>query len=319
MPAHRIRIAALAAVFASALLAGGLAAAPAGASHAADLFFSEYVEGTSNNKALEIYNGTGSPIDLAAGGYNVQMFFNGSASPGLTINLVGTVPDGGVFVLSHASASPAILAVAQQTSGAGWFNGDDAVVLRKGGQTLDVIGQIGLDPGSQWGSGLSSTADNTLWRKPTVTAGDPDGADPFDPSIEWEGFNTNTFDGLGMPPCTDETAPSLSVAISPETLWPPNHKYVAVEATVAVSDAGDPNTAATLLSVDSDEPDNALGDADGNTTGDVVVVDDDSFRLRAERDETAAGRTYTATYGATDACGNFAVESATVSVPITRK
>ena len=41
---------------------------------------SEYIEGSSNNKALEIYNGTGAAIDLAAGGYNIQMFFNGSAS-----------------------------------------------------------------------------------------------------------------------------------------------------------------------------------------------------------------------------------------------
>ena len=45
-----------------------------------ELFFSEYVEGSSNNKALEIYNGTGAAVDLAAGGYNVQMFFNGSAT-----------------------------------------------------------------------------------------------------------------------------------------------------------------------------------------------------------------------------------------------
>src|SRR5262245_13246512 len=53
----------------------------------AELFISEYIEGSSNNKALEIYNGTGAAIDLAAQGYNVQMYFNGSASAGLTINL----------------------------------------------------------------------------------------------------------------------------------------------------------------------------------------------------------------------------------------
>ncbi len=70
---------------------------------ATELFFSEYIEGSSNNKALEIYNGTGAAIDLAAGGYNVQMYFNGSASAGLTINLTGTVADGDVFVLAHSS------------------------------------------------------------------------------------------------------------------------------------------------------------------------------------------------------------------------
>src|SRR5262245_26382231 len=126
-----------------------------------ELFFSEYIEGSSNNKALEIYNGTGSAIDLALGQYNVQMFFNGSAAAGLTINLSGTVAAGDVFVLAQSSASATILAQADQTNGAGWFNGDDAVVLRKGTTVIDVIGQVGVDPGTEWGTGLASTADNT--------------------------------------------------------------------------------------------------------------------------------------------------------------
>ena len=99
---------------------------------AADLFISEYIEGSSNNKAIEIYNGTGAAVDLLAAGYNVQMYFNGSASAGLTINLTGVVANGDVFVLAQSSASAIILAQADQTNGAGWFNGDDAVVLRKG-------------------------------------------------------------------------------------------------------------------------------------------------------------------------------------------
>ena len=165
--------------------------------HSTELFFSEYVEGTSNNKALEVYNGTGSSVDLGAGAYNVQMFFNGSASAGLTINLVGAVATGDVFVLAHSSANAAILAQANQTNGAGWFNGDDAVVLRRGTTVLDVIGQIGFDPGTEWGTGLTSTADNTLRRKSSVAAGDANGADVFDPAIEWDGFATDTFDGLG--------------------------------------------------------------------------------------------------------------------------
>src|SRR5262245_18800241 len=98
-----------------------------------DLFISEYVEGTSNNKALELYNGTGSPIDLAAGGYLVQMYFNGATTAGTTVTLTGTVASGDVFVLAQASAAAPILAQADQTSAASWYNGDDAVVLRKGG------------------------------------------------------------------------------------------------------------------------------------------------------------------------------------------
>jgi predicted extracellular nuclease len=167
-----------------------------------ELFFSEYVEGSSFNKAVEIYNGTGSPVNLAAGGYNVQMFFNGSSTPLRTINLTGTVANGDVYVLAQSSADPAILAQADQTdTNTSWFNGDDAVVLRKGTTVIDVIGQIGFDPGSEWGSGVTSTADNTIRRKLAVEQGDAIGSDPFNPAIEWDGFANNTFDGLGCHPC----------------------------------------------------------------------------------------------------------------------
>ncbi len=192
----RTRLAAWASTLALLVASIPLGAGPAAA--ATDgLFFSEYIEGTSFNKALEIYNGTGAAVDLAAGGYSVQMFFNGSTTAGLTINLTGTVADGDVHVVAQASANATVLAQADQTNGAGWFNGDDAVVLRQGTETLDVIGQIGLDPGSEWGSGLTSTADNTLARLETVCAGDPDGSNAFDPAVEWTGFATDTFTGLG--------------------------------------------------------------------------------------------------------------------------
>ncbi len=164
---------------------------------ATDLFISEYIEGSSNNKALEIYNGTGASIDLGVGGYNVQMYFNGSTAAGLTINLTGTVASGDVFVLAQSSAVAAILAQADQTNGAGWFNGDDAVVLRKGTTVVDVVGQIGLDPGAEWGSGLASTADNTLRRDAGVCEGDTVTDDAFDPATGWTGLATDTFDGLG--------------------------------------------------------------------------------------------------------------------------
>ncbi|HWQ15372.1 MAG TPA: ExeM/NucH family extracellular endonuclease [Roseiflexaceae bacterium] len=191
----------------------GLLGVPQGARAAtpAELFFSEYIEGSSNNKALEIYNGTGAAINLGTAGYNVQMYFNGSATAGLTINLTGTVADGDVFVVAQSSAAPAILAQADQTNGAGWFNGDDAVVLRRGTTVIDVIGQIGLDPGTEWGTGLTSTADNTLRRKVTVCAGDPNGSDAFDPSVEWDGFAVDTFTGLGSHTVSCGTT-SLSIA-----------------------------------------------------------------------------------------------------------
>jgi uncharacterized protein len=164
-----------------------------------ELFFSEYIEGSSNNKALEIYNGTSSAVNLATDSYNVQMYFNGSPTAGLTINLTGTVAAGDVYVLAQSSAAAQILAQADQTNGAGWFNGDDAVVLHKGTAVVDSIGQIGVDPGSEWGTGLTSTADNTLRRNAAVQGGDTVADDPFDPAAQWTGFAQDTFDGLGCP------------------------------------------------------------------------------------------------------------------------
>ena len=173
-----------------------LYAVPA-AAQPTELFISEYIEGSSNNKAIEIYNGTAAPVNLAAGSYNIQMFFNGNPVSTLTINLVGTVAPGDVYVLAHASANATILALADQTNGSGWFNGDDAVVLRKGTTIIDSIGQAGFDPGTEWGSGLASTADNTLRRKASITAGDTIADNIFIPADEWDGFATDTFSGLG--------------------------------------------------------------------------------------------------------------------------
>ena len=204
---RRLRLALVLSVLAVVVtqVGNGTAATPT------ELFFSEYIEGSSNNKALEIYNGTGAPVDLTAGSYNVQMFFNGNAAAGLTIPLSGTVANGDVFVLAQASAVAAILAQSDQTNGSGFFNGDDAVALRKGTSIVDSIGQAGFDPGTEWGSGLTSTMDNTLRRKSAITAGDTSSTDLFDPATEWDGFANDTFDGLGAHTVTGgDAAPTLA-------------------------------------------------------------------------------------------------------------
>jgi predicted extracellular nuclease len=192
-----------AAVATASLLAVGLAAAPAAAAQAAtptDLIISEVIEGSSNNKAIELYNPTDATIDLTAGGYAVRMFFNGNPTSTLGINLTGTVPSGETWVLAQSSAAAAILSQADQLNGSGWFNGNDAVTLTKGaapGTVVDSLGQVGVDPGSQWGTGLTSTADNTIRRNASVCVGDTDASNAFDPALEWTGFATDTFDGLG--------------------------------------------------------------------------------------------------------------------------
>jgi hypothetical protein len=172
--------------------------ANSGGGNYTDLIISEYVEGSSNNKAIEIFNGTGASIDLTADSYKLEYYFNGATTAGTTINLNGIVAIGNVFVVASSSASQPILNVANQTSSSSFYNGDDAIVLRKGTTIVDVIGQVGFDPGSEWGTGLVSTADNTLRRMITVTQGDTSPSDAFDPATEWNGFVVDTFDDLGQ-------------------------------------------------------------------------------------------------------------------------
>jgi predicted extracellular nuclease len=203
----RLRLA-VAAAFVCALFAAGPAnAAPT------DLFFSEYSEGSSFNKALEIYNGTAAPVNLS--GYSVQMFFNGSGTAGQTISLSGTIAPGDVYVITDSQAANAtLLARRDAAPSSSWFNGDDAITLRNGTTVLDVIGQIGSDPGTEWGTGLTSTQDNTLRRKRTVEAGDPNGSDAFNPALEWDGFVQDNFDNIGghITPAVAATTPVNSAA-----------------------------------------------------------------------------------------------------------
>ena len=110
----------------------------------------------------------------------------------------------------------------------------------------------------------------------------------------------------------DTAPPEITVSVTSDDLWPPNHKYVTVEATVTAQDAGDPSPTITFVSITSNEPDNGKGD--GNTVNDIVILDDYTFEFRAERSGNNAGRVYTITYEVTDASGNSAQAYATVTV-----
>ena len=186
------------------------AAALAAQAQATDLLISEYAEGSSNNKAVEIYNGTGAGVDLAAGGYKLQLYFNGSSAVGATINLSGTLAAGDVFVVANSSETLIDDSVIDLRSGSLTFNGDDAVVLANGSGVVDSIGQVGFDPGTQWGTPPASTLDHTIRRDCSVAAGDPVTSDAFDPSVEWDGFDIDTFGGLGARDCGSGGTPVVS-------------------------------------------------------------------------------------------------------------
>jgi hypothetical protein len=158
-----------------------------------DLFFSEYIEGSSNNKALEIYNPTASAIDLS--NYTIGIYQNGSSSTSQNVVLTGTLAANDVYVVAHQSANTAILNNADQTFGLG-FNGDDAIGLLKNGDLIDIIGKIGEDPGTAWTNAGVSTLDRTLVRKINIAKGSNTNP-PFVVNNEWDAYSTDDATHLG--------------------------------------------------------------------------------------------------------------------------
>lgn len=127
-----------------------------------ELFFSEYLEGNDLNKALEIYNPSLSTIDLTA--YTIEVYSNGASTPTFAYLLGGSLQSHDVFVLCNPAAAAEILALADATNTVCQFNGNDAVVLLKNGEAIDIIGEIGVDPGDSWSVGEGFTEDLTLVR-----------------------------------------------------------------------------------------------------------------------------------------------------------
>lgn len=159
------------------------------------IFFSEYVEGTGTIKAVEIAN----PFTTAASLNNcsLRLHSNGNAGVSASVGLAGLTiaPNDVLVVCNNSAVSPQCDLI---NSAVVNFNGDDAVTLFCNGVVVDTIGQVGTDPGTEWGTGLASTVDNTIRRKCTVTVGDAVANDAFDPSIEWAGFATDTVSHLGV-------------------------------------------------------------------------------------------------------------------------
>ncbi|MDP7653594.1 MAG: lamin tail domain-containing protein, partial [Candidatus Marinimicrobia bacterium] len=180
------------------------------------VFFSEYAEGSSNHKYLEIYNGTGADVSL--NDYVILGNYNGNPySETFTFATDATLASGDVYVLANDAADSSILAEADEVFAYGdpWyitsFNGDDVRALShlSGADTviIDIIGTLeGGDPGSGWAvAGVdNATKDHTLVRKASVGIGnDGDwassaGTDADD--SEWIVFDQNEWSYVGSHP-----------------------------------------------------------------------------------------------------------------------
>ena len=110
--------------------------------HATDLLISEYVEGSSSNKAIELYNGTGQSIDLSA--YSLELYSNGSATASQTLKLSGTLDNGETYVIYNGLAVADIQSKGDLSNSTVInFNGDDALVLKRQEQSLIPLDKSG--------------------------------------------------------------------------------------------------------------------------------------------------------------------------------
>lgn len=153
-----------------------------------ELYFSEYLEGTSNNKALEITNATGTSINLSA--YSIKKQTNGAGSWNTGLTLSGNLANNGKFVIVNSLISSACYSTSTanlSTSATEMaFNGNDAIGLFKNGTLIDIIGTFN-------GGTADFSVDETLRRKTTVTVPKT----TFSKTSDWNVYGTDICSGLG--------------------------------------------------------------------------------------------------------------------------
>ena len=175
-----------------------------------DLFISEYIEGNSNNKAIEIYNPMSFPADLS--GYRVSTFNNGSTTPTNQDLLQGVLAPGEVYVISHGQASTFITNQANNTSNTTWFNGNDAIALYHNNVLIDIMGVIGYTGEASFDvNGVAEgMSEQTLVRNPLISGGNTDWSTG---QFEWDVYPLDDFSFIGshtMVPCDLNEDPSVS-------------------------------------------------------------------------------------------------------------
>ena len=187
-----------------------------------DIFFSEYEEGSSNNKALEIFNPTDQVVDLTQ--YAFPSTTNDPTTPGEyeywnTFAEDATLAPGDVYVITHPDADSEMLAHADQTFQY-LSNGDDGFALVKGTESdfyvIDRIGTWDADPGSGWDvAGVAAaTKDHTLLRKSSVFMGEANWASSAgtdSASSDWLVMAKNDHSNLGMHTMDGFVAPPADV------------------------------------------------------------------------------------------------------------
>ena len=176
-----------------------------------DLFISEYAEGSSNNKYVEIYNPLNSAVDLS--NYSLKGSNNGSGwKAERDFALTGTLNSGETLIVCTDQADASILGLTTEGFQLGYespvhYNGNDAIGLFNDSNLIDIIGDPDSDPGSSWSVGAEgSTQDRTLVRKISVTQGNlvwSTSAGTTDENSEWFVLPKDTWTFAGSHPHTE--------------------------------------------------------------------------------------------------------------------
>lgn len=206
---------------------------------AQDLFFSEIVEGSSNNKAIEIFNGTGAAVDLS--GYTIKLGSNGGTwSTTNILTPTGTLANNDVFVIANAGANATILGVSDVQSTVTYYNGDDALGLFHGDTMIDIIGVYQTDPGTAWDVAgvVGATLNHTIVRKPSVISGNLNwavSAGTNADNSEWIVYEQDFITDLGM----HTFEPGGGEQAATPTFNPPGGVYSqGINVTIATTTAG---------------------------------------------------------------------------------
>ena len=129
-----------------------------------ELFISEYVEGSSYNKYIEIYNPTSQSIDLSS--YVLKLEQDGKGTWTKEATLSGSLASKSVIIYKNSQAT-AYTGEAIVNNDVINFNGNDPVGLFKNGELIDLFGASSETPGQ---AVADFAKDKTFRRKATVKA-----------------------------------------------------------------------------------------------------------------------------------------------------
>ena len=227
-----------------------------------NIFFSEYVEGSSFNKAVELYNPTSLPINLT--GYKILQYNSGASNQVFSFNLFGNIPANGTYVIANSQANATILSKADSASGnqVFSFNGDDPLILVKGNDTIDAIGV--------WGNNITDTIylrNKSLVRKNTVQGGNKNwqvGATEWNVNnTDVEDLGNHTANACALPSDTSVQFVGTSVSV--------NENYGVYNLQVALNQPQHSGTITALVSFVSSAPASASLADIGNFTNTTVT------------------------------------------------